>query len=394
MKLLENVVVLDLTQAYSGPFCTMHLADHGATVIKVERPGVGDQSRTWGPFKNGYSAYYAFLNRNKKGLSLNIATEKGQAVLRELVRKADVLCENFRVGTLEKYGLGYEELKKINPALIYASISGYGLEGPLASRPAYDIVAQAMSGLMSITGYADAPPVKVGPSVGDNYTGAYLALGVSMALYRRGVSGEGCRIDVAMVDTLFSMLENAVVTYTVKDVDPQRMGNIDPGIAPFDSFEGGDGMFVMGVGTDKMWKALCDLMGRPELYADPRYDSNEKRCENYLPDLKEAVQAWTRTRQLDELETLIVGAVIPFGRIQSVGQAAEHPQMRLRGMVQDITDPVIGPMRVPGIPIKVHGCSDAIEAPAPRIGEHTDELLAGFGYDAASISALRAEGVI
>ncbi len=394
MKLLTGIVVLDLTQAYSGPFCTMQLADHGATVIKVERPGVGDQSRTWGPFKNQYSAYYAFLNRNKKGLSLNITKPEGKAILLRLVEKADVLCENFRVGTLEKYGLGYEELKKVNPGLIYASISGFGLEGPLAKRPVYDIVAQAMSGMMSITGYPDAPPVKVGPSIGDNYSGTYLALGVCMALYHRARTGEGVRLDVAMADTLYSVLENAVVNYTVRGASPERMGNIDPGIAPFDSFEAKDGMFVMGVGTDGMWKALCTLMGREDLYTDPRYDTNEKRCDNYLPDLKEAVEAWTRTKTKDELEELIVGAGIPFGRIQSVGEATEHPQTQLRRMIQEVVDPVIGPLRMPGIPIKVHGSSDAIEAPAPLLGEHTDALLAPLGYDPAALAALREAGVI
>ena len=394
MKLLNGVRVLDLTQAYSGPFCTMQLADHGAEVIKIERPGVGDQSRTWGPFKNGYSAYYAFLNRNKKGLSLNFTTPGGREILLKLVEQADVLCENFRIGTLEKYNLGYDDLKQVNPRLIYASISGYGLEGPLASRPAYDIVAQAMSGLMSITGYADAPPVKAGPSIGDNYTGTYLAVGICMALYNREKTGQGARLDVAMFDTLYSVLENAVVNYTVKGVSPERMGNIDPGIAPFDSFEAKDGQFVMGVGTDGMWKALCELMGRVDLYADPRFDSNEKRCDNYLPDLKEAVQSWTRTRTTAELEQAIVAAGIPFGIIQSVGEATEHPQTAVRNMIQEINDPVIGPLRVPGIPVKVRGSSDHIEAPAPRVGEHTDDLLEALGYDRPALAALRAAGVV
>ena len=236
MKALEGIKIIDLTQAYSGPFCTMHLADHGAQVMKIERPGTGDQSRTWGPIVNDYSAYYAFLNRNKKSVSLDLRSDAGKEIFLKLVQDADVVCENFKVGTMEKLGLGYDQLKKINPKLIYASISGFGLNGPMAKLPAYDIIAQAMSGLMTITGFPENVPTKVGPSVGDNYTGAYMALGICMALYHREKTGAGQRLDVSMVDTLFSILENAVVEYTVAGKVPGRSGNADPGIAPFDAF--------------------------------------------------------------------------------------------------------------------------------------------------------------
>lgn len=393
-KLLSGIRVLDMTQAYSGPFCAMHLADHGADVIKIERPGTGDQTRAWGPFKNEYSAYFAFLNRNKKGLSLNFTTEKGKKILLELVKDADVLCENFRVGTLEKYGLGYDELAKVNPRLIYASISGFGLTGPLAPRPAYDIIAQAMSGMMSITGYPEHPPVKIGPSIGDNYSGSYLALGVCMALYNREKTGKGHRVDVAMLDTLYSVMENAVVGYTVGGEEPMRAGNADPALAPFDAFKAKDGDFVMGCGTDVMWSKLCDAMGTPQFAADPRFASNELRCRNYLPDLKGIVENWTQTKTIEELEAIIVGIGIPFGQIQTVGQATEHPQIAARNMIQEITDPVIGTMRVPGIPIKIRGVSDKIEGPSPQVGEHTDELLRKIGYSDAALRELRNEGVI
>lgn len=393
-KALEGIRVLDLTQAYSGPFCTMHLADHGAEVIKIERPGIGDQSRTWGPFKNNYSAYYAFLNRNKKGLSLNLKSPKGKEIFLKLVKNADVVCENFRVGTMERMGLGYEELEKVNPKLIYASISGFGLEGPLSDRPAYDIVAQAMSGMMSITGYPDAPPVKVGPSIGDNFSGAYLAIGVCMALYQREVTGKGQRLDVAMLDTLYSALENAVVQYTVGKTVPKRMGNIDPGIAPFDSFEAKDGEIVIGVGTDAMWHKLCDLMGKPQLKEDPRYENNDKRCQNYLPDLKQEVEEWTKTKTKAELEKVVVEAGIPFGNILSVPEITEHPQIKTRNMIVEIEDPVIGNMRIPGIPIKMHGQKDTIDSPAPTIGQHTEEILKEIGYDSKTIEELGIEKVI
>lgn len=224
---LEGIRVLDLTQAYSGPFCTMNLADHGAEVIKIERPGSGDQTRGWGPMKNDYSGYYAYINRNKKGITLNLASEEGKKIFRELVKTADVVCENYKVGVLEKLGFSYDVLKEINPRIIYGSISGFGLEGPLASRPCYDIVAQAMSGMMSVTGFADGPPCKIGPSIADNYSGAYLCMGILMALYEREKTGVGRRLDVAMVDTLFSVMENFVVEYTIAGETPHRAGNQD-----------------------------------------------------------------------------------------------------------------------------------------------------------------------
>ena len=395
MKLLEGIVVLDLTQAYSGPFCTMHLADHGATVIKLERPPKGDQTRGWGPFRNGASAYYALINRNKKGVTLDLATDKGKELFRQMVAKADVVCENFRVGTMEKMGLGYENLKAINPRIIYASISGFGLNGPLASRPAYDIVAQAMSGMMSITGFPDSPPTKIGPSLGDNYTGSYLALGIAMALFNREKTGQGHRLEVAMLDTLYSAMENAVVTYTVEGVTPGRVGNIDPAIAPFDSFEAKDGMFVMGVGTDKMWQELCQAMGKPELGTDPRYANNDLRCKNYLPDMRNALLAWTTTKTLAEIEEILVGMGIPFGPVMDIAQTTEHPQIKARNMIQEVDDPSLGKVRLCGIPIKVQGSPDVIEKPAPKLGQHNDDVLANFlGLDAAAIAKLKTDKVV
>lgn len=374
-KMLEGVRVLDLTQAYSGPFCTMHLADHGADVIKIE-PRHGDQTRSWGPFANDYSAYFAYINRNKRGITLDLKKEEGKEVLRKLIAVSDVICENFRVGTLDKLGFSYDEVKKINPKIIYASISGFGQNGPLSKRPSYDIVAQAMSGIMSLTGYTDAPPVKVGPSVGDNYSGTYLSLGICMALYRRERTGEGCKLDVSMMDTLFSVLENAVVTYTIANRVPQRAGNVDPGIAPFDSFVAKDGSFVMGCGTDSLWVKLCDAMNMPELVEDPRFATNQLRCDNYLPELKNIVEGWTREHTIAEIEELLVDKGIPFGNILSVDQAAEHPQIQARNMLWDVYDPGIGEtVRIPGTPIKFQGVEDKAVKGAPTLGEDTDDVL-------------------
>ena len=394
-KPLSGVRVLDLTHAYSGPFCTMHLADQGAEVIKLEVPGKGDQSRNWAPFKNGSSGYFAYFNRNKYGLSLNLKSERGKEIFKELIAKTDVLCENFRVGTMEKLGLGYEVLREINPGLIYASISGFGLEGPMAQRPCYDIIAQAMGGMMSMTGFG-GQVTKVGPAIADNYSGTYLALGITMALYQRSKTGKGRRLDVSMVDTIFSILEAGVVDYTINGHVAKPEGNRDPGISPFDSFEAKDGSFVIACGTDQFFRNLCTLMGQAELAEDPRFVTNPKRCENYCTDLKPLVAQWAKDRTLAELETVIVGAGIPFSRIYNIEQACQSQVIRERNMLWTVHDPGIGQdIQVPGTPIKMHGCADAPERPAPLVGEHTEAVLKDLlGMEAGEISALQRDGVI
>ncbi|MDU2293716.1 MAG: CoA transferase [Clostridia bacterium] len=374
-KPLDGVMVLDLTQAYSGPFCTMHLADQGAEVIKVESPR-GDQSRTWGPLKNGYSAYYAYINRNKKGIVLDLKKDKGKKILWDLIKKADVMCENFRPGTLERLGFPYAEIEKVNPKLIYASISGYGLNGPLSNRPAYDIVTQAMSGMMSVTGYSNQPGVKVGPSIADNYSGTYLSLGICMALYQRERTGHGQKLDVAMLDTLFSIMENYVVMYTVGNEIPGRRGNIDSGIAPFDSYQAADGEFVLGCGTDKMWAILCKLMNKEELIENPLYRTNDDRCRNYEPNLKEIIEEWSKGKTVAELESILVEAGIPFGRINNIKQACTLKQIAARNMLWQVRDPGIGEIiEIPGTPIKMHGTVDNVSNPAPLMGQDTTAVL-------------------
>lgn len=392
---LEGIRVLDLTQAYSGPFCTMNLADHGAEVIKIETPTGGDQTRGWGPMENGFSGYYAYINRNKKGMTLNLKTEEGKQIFTELLKTADVVCENYKVGVLERLGFPYEKMKEINPRIIYGSISGFGLTGDLAARPAYDIVAQAMSGMMSVTGFHDGPPCKIGPSVGDNYSGAYLCMGILMALYEREKTGVGRRVDVAMMDTLFSVMENFVVEYTIAGKTPHRAGNQDPSIAPFDSFHAKDGDFVMGCGTDKMYADLCGAMGRPELITDPRYVTNVDRCDNYLPDLKSDIEAWTTTKTVDELEEIISGLKIPFGRIQTIPEAAEHPQTKERKMLWNVYQPGMDQeIRIPGTPIKIHGEPDECQKAAPQLGEDNEAILTSLGMTKEQVADLKSKGVI
>ena len=394
-KPLSGVRVLDLTHAYSGPFCTMHLADQGAEVIKIEVPGKGDQSRNWAPFKNGSSGYFAYINRNKYGITLDLKSEKGRELFKKLVAEADVVCENFRVGTMERLGLGYEVLKEINPGLIYASISGFGLEGPLAQRPCYDIIAQAMGGMMSMTGFGDRQ-TKVGPAIADNYSGTYLALGIAMALYQRSKTGMGRRLDVSMVDTIFSILEAGAVEYTINGHISGPEGNRDPGISPFDSFHAKDGSFVMACGTDGFWKSLCGLMKRLDLVDDPRFVTNAKRCENYLSELKSIISAWAVNYTVDEMEEMLVGAGIPFGRILTMDQVCAQDVLRDRNMLWTVKDTGIGEeIEIPGSPIKMHGCADMAMRSAPVVGEHTDSILRDvLGMDDAQITQLHNDHVV
>ncbi|MCI2061809.1 MAG: CoA transferase [Eubacteriaceae bacterium] len=394
-KPLTGVRILDLTHAYSGPFCTMHLADQGAEVIKIEVPGKGDQSRNWAPFKNGSSGYYAYFNRNKQGLSLDIKSEEGKKIFKSLVSKSDVVVENFRVGTMERRGLGYDVLKEINPGLIYASISGFGLEGDMAARPAYDIVSQAMAGMMSMTGFGNQK-TKVGPAIADNYSGTYLALGIAMALYQKSKTGMGRRLDVSMADTIFSILEAGVIEYTINGYVARPEGNRDPGISPFDSYEAKDGQVVIACGTDAFWSSLCDLMEKPELAKDPRFNTNENRCENYLTELQGMVDSWTRQHTVDELEKMIVDAGIPFGKTLTMDQVCEQNFIKERNMLWSIHDNGIDDdILVPGTPIKMHGCEDKPMRSAPKIGEDNSEVLKSIlNMTQDEIDSLRSKKII
>ena len=393
-KPLSGVLVLDLSQAYAGPFCTMHMADQGAKVIKIEVPGVGDQSRTWEPVKDDKSGYFSYINRNKYGLSLNLKSDKGKEIFKKLVAKADVVVENFRVGTMEKLGVGYEILKEINPSIIYAQITGFGLDNRLAQRPCYDPVAQAMGGIMSITGFEQ--PTKVGPAIGDSFSGTYMAAAISMALYQRAVTGMGRRIDVSMLDTIFSILDSAVVEYTYKGNISKPNGNADLSISPFDSFKAKDGMYILACGSDKFFRKFCEVMEQPELADDTRFATNSARVQNHNSLLKPIIEEWSSHKTLDELEELIAGAGIPFGRIQNVKDLCEMDVIKQRNMLWEIDDPFLGEkITVPGTPIKMHGCDDAPQRPAPMIGQHTAELLGELlGTKPEEVERLKAEGVV
>ncbi|KAJ49055.1 CoA:oxalate CoA-transferase [Clostridium tetanomorphum] len=394
-KALEGIRVLDLTHAYNGPFCTTLLADNGADVIKIESLN-GDQCRSWGPIdaKSGESGFYAFLNRNKKGITLNLKTEKGKKIFYEMVKTADVVVENFRMGVTKKLGIEYETLKEINPRIIFASGSGFGQYGPISNRPCYDIVAQSMGGMVNLTGFPNTPPAKVGPSIADNVTGIYLCVGVLMALYNREKTGLGQAVDVAMLDTIFSLLENSIVVTTMTGEIPQRKGNIDPSIAPFDIYEVKDGYIAIGVGNDKLWAKFCNVIGRDDLIEDPRFLTNDLRCQNYVPDLQNLIREWAKDKTKKYLEELLDKCGIPCGPVLDMKEAIEHPQIQAREMMVHIDHPAIGEMYFQGVPIKLSRTPGSVEAPAPLLGQHNEEVYSMFGIGKEELKDLKKEGVI
>ena len=392
MKALEGLKVLDLTSALNGPFCTTMLADHGADVIKFEPPA-GEQCRSWGPLdeKSGESGFYAFLNRNKKGCTLNLKNEKAREMFYELVKDADAVVENYRPGVTKKLGVDYETLRKINPRLIYASGSGFGQTGPIAHRPCYDIVAQSMGGMVNLTGFKDTPPVKVGPSIADHVAGIYLCVGFLLALYHREKTGEGQQVDVSMLDTIFTLLENSIVKTTMQGIIPQRQGNIDPSIAPFDIYETTDGYIALGVGNDRLFKTFCDVIGRPDLVENPLYLTNDLRCQNYEEGLQKIIQDWTKQYSKSELEKIFDKAGIPCGPVLDMKEAIEHPKIQAREMMVHCEHPLIGDMYFQGCPVKLSETPPSIDTPAPLLGQHNKEI---FHLTDEEYEKLKAEGVL
>lgn len=390
---LSHVKVVDLTRVLSGPFAAMILADMGASVIKIERPGTGDDSRAFGPFQKDESAYFMNINRNKKSICVDLKSEGGKEVFRRLVKDADVVLENFRPGTMNRMGLGYDELKKLNPRLIYASISGFGNTGPYSERAAYDIIVQAMSGLMSVTGEAGGTPVRVGVSVGDLVAALYGVIGILTALVHRDRTGEGQSVDVAMLDSQVSFLENAVARYFVNGENPKPIGNRHPSIVPFESFSSSDSSLVIAVGNDGLWRTFCDCLGKPDLARDPRFSSNRLRNENYN-HLKALLDAEFKTRTTAEWVAALDGAGIPCSPINTIREVVSHPQLAAREMFMELKHPKAGKTTVIGVPVKLGSTPGSVRTPAPTLGQHGREILGGLGYSDEAIGELERTGAV
>ncbi len=372
---LEGVRILDLSRVLAGPLCTMILGDLGAEVIKVERPEGGDDTREWGPpFASGESAYYLCVNRNKKSVALDLKSPKGIAAVRALASRSDVVIENFRVGVADKLGLGYDALAEGNPGLVYCSVTGYGQTGPYRDLPGYDFIAQAMSGLMSITGEKSGEPMKLGVATVDLTTGMYAAVAILAALRRRDSTGVGQRIDLALMDSALSWLANVGENHLVSGEVPGRFRNAHATIVPYQVFRSMDGYLAVGIGNDRQYRKFCGIAGAPELSSDERFSTNPERVRNReaLIPLLERVFA---TRPTAEWIERLWSEGIPAGPINTVDRALEDPNTLAREMVVDMPHPKAGSVRLIGSPMKFSATPVEYRRPPPLLGEHTEEVL-------------------
>lgn len=398
---LEGLRVLDVSRALAGPYCAMILGDLGADVIKVELPERGDESRSWGPpfvgeasqAYPGESTYFMAINRNKRSITVNIKTPAGQEIIKRLAAESDVFVENYRTGTLDKIGLGYEDLHHLNPRLIYCSISGYGRNGPYADRPGYDFTLQAEGGIMGMTGPEDGSPYRVGISVIDITTGMYSTLAVLAALYARESSGEGQLIDISLIDTSVALLANVACNYLVGGVVPARMGNAHFNIAPYEVFHARDRWFTLGAASPKQWEMVCEVIGKPELKSDPRFVTNKERVANRAALAKILNDAFEQ-REAQEWLAKLQEADIPSGPINTIPDVFDHPQAAVRGFKVGIEHPTAGWVNLPGFPYKLSDSPPKLHRHPPLLGEHTEEILTELGYSAEKTAELKEQKVI
>lgn len=396
-KALSNITVLDLTRVLAGPYCTMMLADYGANVIKIEVPGKGDDTRAMGPKMNDYSMYHAYVNRGKKGITLNLKEEEGKKIFLEMVKKADVVVENYRPGVMDKLGLGYDVLKEVNDQIIYAAVSGFGCYGPKYKRPGYDIIAQATSGLMSITGEAGGQPLRVGNAMGDILGGMNLTIGILMAINARNVTGRGQRVDVSLVDSVVSSIEVGWQRFFASgEKQPELIGNRYASAFPYDSFQASDGRFVIGCGNDKLFTLLCTkALDREDLLSDPRFDTNIHRCENHAA-LKPEIEKWSTQHTIAECVAIIDAAGVPVAPINMLGDVVKDEHIAgAREMFVHMHHPVIGDMTVPGNPVKLLDTKPDITRCAPDLGQDNKAVYGEMlGMTEGDLETLKAHNVI
>lgn len=392
---LDCIKVLDLSRFQAGPTCCMILGDMGADVIKVEEPGVGDHGRQNSPdVDEGYSLYFVAFNRNKKSVTLNLKAEKGKELLRKLVRWADILVENFRPGVMARLGFSYDDVSRINPGIIMVSGSGFGQTGPYAERAAFDTVAQAMSGLMHVTGFPDRPPVRVGPAIADSTAGFFGAMGALLALYHRKNTGEGQQVDVSLLEGQLVLMAYPILRQFV-GAPLKRSGTSSSGGAPADAFPTSDGRYVYIFGQDdNHFPILCRLMGKPEMLDNPRYNSRPVR-NKYRDELNGIVARWTRTMTADALESLLEEARLPYGRVYEVAEVLEDPHIRARKMLVDVDHHGKAVLPMVGVYPKLSRTPGSIRMPAPLLGQHNEEVFCGLlGLSKRELDILKEEGVI
>ena len=400
---LDGLRVFDLTRILAGPTCTQLLGDLGAEVIKVERPGAGDDTRKWGPpyvkdaggGDTSESAYYLSSNRNKRSVAIDIAKPAGQRLARRLIAGCDVMVENFKVGDMARYGLAYDDLKGEFPRLIYCSISGFGQTGPYAPRAGYDFLAQGLGGIMSITGEADRPPMKVGVAIADIMCGMYAAVAILAALHHRDRSGEGQYIDLGLLDTQVAWLANIGLNYLTGGAVPQRLGNEHPNIVPYSVVPAADGFFILAVGNDGQFVKFCQFAGAPELAGDPRFVTNDARVRN-RDELYRLLPALTRAKPQAAWVDGLAKLGVPCGPVNDIGQVFADPQVQARGMQIALPHPLAGKGTVDliGNPLRLSATPVAYRRAPPTLGQHTDEVLRELGLEEAELATLRAEGAI
>ncbi len=392
---LKGYRVLDLSRILAGPYCTMILGDQGAEVIKIERPGTGDDTRTWGPpFAAGESAYYLCCNRNKRSVVVDLRQPAGKELIRELAKVSDVLVENFTPGLMKEFGLDYETLRKLNPKLVYASVTAYGQDGPYRDRPGYDMVLSAVGGLMGITGEREGNPCKVGVAITDVLTGVYASSAIISALLWWERSGRGQYLDISLLDIQVAGLANIASNYLVANQEATRWGTAHQSIVPYQVFHTKDRPISIAVANQKLWINFCKAAGKKEWLDDPRFESNPKRVEN-RDILLPLVEKLFAGRTCDEWMDLLVRAAVPCGPVNDMKHLFADPQVVHRGMIAEVPHPTIGTLRLAGVPIKCSETTGAIRLPPPLLGEHTDEVLSGvLGYSRERIDALKTQGAV
>ncbi len=395
-KLLDGVRVVDLTRILAGPYCTMLLGDLGADVIKVEVPGRGDDTRQWGPpfTTGGESSYFLAANRNKRSLTLNLKSERGRVILKKLIQEADVLIENFRMGTLEKWGLDYEQLKELKPDLIYCTVTGYGYTGPYRDRPGYDFIVQALGGFMSVTGPEDGEPFRAGIAIADLASGLFACNAVLASLYARERTGAGQRIDISLLDCQVALMSYVVSNYLVSGDPPRRFGNAHPNIVPYEVFKAQDDYFAFAAGNDIQWAKFCEAVDREAWVADERFATNPARLQN-RSELVRLLNELFSTRSVEHWIQLCESIGLPAGPINTMDAVLSDPQVLARELVMEVPHPTEGSVPLLRSPLNIPTAPSEVRYPPPTLGQHTDQILSELlSFDSVEIQALREAGVI
>ena len=391
---LEGLRVVELARTLAGPYCGMMLADMGAEVIKVEQPGVGDETRGYSPPEmNGESTYYLSLNRNKKGITANLKSKEGQRIVKELVKKSDILIENFRYGAMEKFGLDYEKLKEINPRLIYCAVTAFGRTGPMKSEPGYDLLLQGFGGIMSVTGEANGLPMRVGFSIVDLTTAIYASNAILLALLVREKTGRGQYVETSLMESIISLQCYHAQGVFATGQPPGRFGTGHPNIVPYQVFETKDNYIIIAVPNDWLWKKMCSAIGMEDLMDDPRFATNASRVA-HRDLLISSMLKVTKAQSASDILERLHQAGVPSGPVNDISQALAHPQVAHRDMIQEVQHPTIGPLKLLGLPMKLAETPGSIRMPPPLLGQHTIEVLKGLGYGDQEIQHLRDSGTI